>query len=265
MGGSVGRSLDPTNPTDFLGGGTLGKIGSIATGGLLVKPISQGFTKLTGIGSSSNNDSSVPGPFKLNQEQFDADRAAIAAEGAKQYGAANDLGQSQYNQLLQGIGDVGTANTQRAKDLFEQTLPNIAENAQAAHLFDSTGYGQEVARQQANLASDVANREAQLKLGALGQLQGAQQGALGIQNNYGQAGLGRGLSLEDFINQANVAKTIGAQLAPQMPSGKGTAVGGLGAGAAAGAPFGPWGAAIGGGLGYLGGGGLNSSSGGRGK
>jgi len=175
----------------------------------------------------------VPGPFTLDQGQFEGDRAAINAEG-----------QRQYNDTIAGLGEVGKANTKRASELFGSMLPDIAENAQAAHLYDSTGYGQEVARQQAQIASQVANNEAQQRQAALGGLQGFQTGALQ-----------RGLGLEDFINQANVAKTIGAQTAPQPPSSKATGfsrgVAGAGAGSQIGGPFG---AAIGGGAGLLSGG-----------
>jgi hypothetical protein len=131
-------------------------------------------------------------PFTLDPNQLAGDQNAINAQG-----------QSQYDATLKGIGDVSTANTQRAKDLFGQMLPDIAENSQAAHLYDSTGYGQEVARQQSSIASSVANDEAQKKLGALGSLQGFQTGALQ-----------RGLSLEDFTNQAKLAKLRGL---PQVP------------------------------------------------
>ena len=238
MGGSVGNTIGRAGLAGITGG--LSEFGRKDPFGApinnpLHSPIndaahSLGFN-LFGDPLNGGGGQSISGPFRLDQAQFDADRAAIGAEGQKQYDATNTLGQNQYNQSLQGISDLGTANNQRVKDIMAQSLPGIAENAQAAHLYDSTGYGQEVGRQQANLASQVANQEAQLKLGALGQLQGSQQNALGIQNSYGQAGLGRGLSLEDFINQANVAKTIGAQTAPQVGNGKGntgTALSGAG-------------------------------------
>lgn len=163
-----------------------------------------------GINSGNNGPAAIPGPFTLDQGQFEGDRNAINAEGQKQYDAT-----------VAGLGDVSKANTQRVKDLMASSLPGIAENAQAAHLYDSTGYGNEVARQQADIASQVANQEAQQKFQALSGLQGFQTGALQ-----------RGLSLEDFVNQANVAKTIGAQMAPQPPSGKqnfGTVAQGVGA------------------------------------
>lgn len=167
--------------------------------------------------------------FGFDPNQSANDQAAINAEGSKQ-----------YDQTLAGINDLGTAQTQRAKDLFSQMLPDIAENSQAQHLYDSTGYGNEVARQQSSIASQIAEQEAQQRLAALGAKQGFQTGALQ-----------RGMSLADFVNQANVAKSIGATMAPQAPNSKATGLSGATSGAAAGAPFGPWGAAIGGGVGLL--------------
>lgn len=163
-----------------------------------------------------------------------------------------DLGKSQYDQSLKGIEDVTTADTQRVKDLMAQSLPDIAENAQSAHLYDSTGYGQEVARQQAQLASGAAGNEANLKLGALGSLQQMEQ-----------SGLQRQFSLQDYSAQANLAQMLAKSQQPASGKGGGMgALGGAASGATAGAAFGPWGAgigAVGGGLA----GGLSKRPGGK--
>lgn len=242
MGGSAGSYLNPvktfSNATqDAINQGKIlasgkGKLSNFVSGaddiGSLGLGNSLGVTK--GVFGGGGSAAATANPsFNFDPYQSTNDQAAINAEGQKQYG-----------QTLAGINDVSTANTQRAKDLFGEMLPDIAENAQAKHLYDSTGYGQEVGRQQASIASAVANQEAQQKLGALGGLQGFQTGALQ-----------RGMSLEDFVNQANVAKAIGATMMPQAPSSKATGLSGGVSGAAAGAPFGPWGAAIGGGAGLL--------------
>lgn len=197
--------------------------GTILTGGqsTYANPINPGL-----MGGSSNPY--VSGPFGLDPNQMAKDQADITGLGNKQY--ADTLGAIDAN---------SAAQTQRAKDLFGQMLPNIAENSQAAHLYDSTGYGQEVARQQTGIASQVASDAANQKMQALTGRQGFETGALQ-----------RGQSLEDFINQANVAKTLGAQMAPPPPNGKqnfGTVAQGVGAlspyakigkGAVAGGPVG---------------------------
>lgn len=221
VGGTIGQGLGDvfTLGLDRVGGSgnplkAVGSdVGSALTLGSGGHPIMNPLTGQPLYSGASNPY--IAGPFTLDPNQMSGDQAAINSEGQRQYDAT-----------LKGISDVSTANTARAKALFGQMLPDIAENSQAAHLYDSTGYGQEVARQQSNIASEVANQEAQQKLQALSGLQGFQTGALQ-----------RGLSLEDFINQANVAKTIGAQMAPQPPSGKaqfGTVASGIGA-------LSPWG------------------------
>lgn len=190
----------------------------------------------------------TPDPLDFDAQQAAADKASIEAEG-----------QRQYDQNLAAINDSGTAETQRAKDLFGQMLPDIAENSQAAHLYDSTGYGQEVARQQSNIASQVAEQQAQQRLAALTGKQQFQTGA--IQRN---------MSLQDFTNQARVAKAIGATMVPQAPSSKATGMSGGIAGAGTGATIGTsiapgygtaLGALLGGVAGYTGGSNINNKGG----
>lgn len=212
-----GHSVVNPLGNNFLGGGTLGRAaGAGVTGGLseftktnpFGVPINNPLANSFGNGNQSNPY--VSGPFSLDPNQLTADQTNIT-----------NLGNKQYSDTLSGIDTNTAAQTDAASKFFQQSLPDIAENAQAAHLYDSTGYGQEVARQQAALATQVGSQASQEKLSALQGLQGFQTGALQ-----------RGQSLEDFINQANVAKTIGAQMAPQPPSGKqnfGTVAQGVGA------------------------------------
>ncbi len=256
MGGKVGNFLNPTKSfpkatNELIDKGKLlasgkGKAKDFVTAaddlGSLGVGNTMGITDAVfgkGGGGAAANSLADPS-FNFDPNQSVNDQAAI-----------NALGKSQYGDTLQGITDIGTANTQRAKDLFGEMLPDIAENSQTAHLYDSTGYGQEVARQQAEIASQVASGEAQQKQAALSGLQGFQTGALQ-----------RGMGLEDFINQANVAKAIGAQSVPQAPSSKATGMSGAASGAAAGTAIYPgWGTAIGAGVGYLGGSNVNQKGG----
>lgn len=218
MGGSVGGALKKVgnvakyvNPISYIGARGLY---SGVTGGNPVKDIANDY--YPGVGGQDNPY--ISGPFSLDPNQVAGDKADILG-----------LGNKQYSDTLAGIDEYGTAQNKYAKELFSTMLPDIAENSQAAHLYDSTGYGQEVARQQANIASQVAADQAEKRLSALNGRQGFETGALQ-----------RGLSLEDFINQANVAKTIGAQMAPQPASGKsqfGTVAQGVGA-------LAPWASAL---------------------
>lgn len=219
MGGSIGKTIGRAGLAGVTGG--LSEFAQNnpfgGPGGNPINPLAANATKHLGIslfGPGTSNPY-VSGPFGLDPNQVANDQANIT-----------ELGQKQYGDTLAGIDTNATAQNQRVADIMKSSLPGIAENAQAAHLYDSTGYGQEVARQQAQLASGVASDTAAQKLQALSGLQGFQTGALQ-----------RGQSLEDFINQANVAKSIGAQMAPQPASGKqnfGTVAQGIGA-------LSPWG------------------------
>lgn len=219
MGGSVGGAVKNTFSNPVRG---LTAIGTFGTSELARKlgPVPKRLAGLpeelsnsllgTHYGDTGSPDVGGSGPFQLDANQLAANKAEILG-----------LGNKQYADTVSGIDQNVAAQNQHAKDLFGFMLPDIAENAQAAHLYDSTGYGQEVARQQAQIASQTASDAANQRFSALSGRQGFETGALQ-----------RGLSLEDFINQANVAKTIGAQMAPQPPSGKqnfGTVAQGAGA------------------------------------
>ena len=182
-----------------------------------------------GYGGGPDSTDAPNDPFTFDAAQAAADQAAI-----------NNLGEKQYKELIEKAPGI-VSNT------LAQVLPSIAEDYNAGHLINSTAYPQEVARQASNLTQNLV----------LPAITGRQ--------NYQASALQRGLSLEDFVNEANVAKAIGAQMAPQVNNGKGTAVSGLGAGASAGSAFGPWGAAIGAGLGYLAGGGGTKAAQAKGK
>lgn len=242
MGGSVGNTLGRIGSGVFTLGGSeiarnnlpksnpirnaMGIPGTIFSGGLAAED------QMPWVFNNGQQNPYVSGPFSLDPNQVSADISSINAQGEKQYDAATALGDKQYQDLLSGIDTNGTAQTQRARDLFTQMLPDIAENAQAAHLYDSSGYGQEVARQQANIASQVASEQANQRLAALQGRQGTQTSALQGLQGFQTGGLQRGLSLEDFINQANVSKTLGQAFAPQAPTGKqnfGTVASGVGA------------------------------------
>lgn len=178
---------------------------------------------LQGFLGQQGDQGGISGPFSLDPNQLRADQAAISGLGAAQQKAQEDLAQKQYDEFQQQMPET-IANQ------LKQQMPMIAESANAGHVLDSSAYPQEIARQQAYLTQNLA-------LPAFQQLQQQKAAALQAGQGFQQSSLQRGLGLEDFINQANVAKTIGAQMAPQAPSSKsqfGTAASGVGA-------LAPWG------------------------
>lgn len=144
------------------------------------------------------------GPFQVDQAQRSADESAITGLGEKQY-------QETMNELPSAVNNA-----------VLQSLPGVQEKLNSQHLLNSTALPAEIARQQQQFAQSLA-------IPAL-------QGRQGTQT----AALQRGLSLEDFINQANVSKSIGQSFTPQQPSGKqnfGTVASGIGA-------LSPWASAL---------------------
>lgn len=195
----------------------------------------EGFGKrITGQGGNDDSGNRGYPDFSISPEEIAANKAQI-----------NDLANSQYDETTKALtgndpSSLSNLLQEQARNSFARTLPQTAEDYNGGGLLNSTGYQQEVARQQGQLSQDIANR--------LGQ---EQYGALQRKQDFGQSALSRGFSLEDFIRQANVAKAIGAQAAPTVPSGKASGLaGGLG-GAGVGAKFGPVGAGIGGLAGLL--------------
>lgn len=185
-------------------------------------------------------------PFTFDPQQASADQQGIMA-----------LGNQQYDDTLAAIDKNSAAQQDYAGQTVNKMLPGIEENLNSQHLLNSSALPQEIARQATYYGQDLASQRASAIQNALVGKQGFQTGAVQ-----------RGLSLEDFANQAKVAKAIGATVAPQVGNGKGTAVAGLGAGASAGTAVMPgWGTAIGALGGYLagGGGGSTLSSTGKGK
>lgn len=203
----MGGKSSVINPVgnNFLGGGVVGRgLGAVATGGIseftkknpFGAPINNPLARAFGNGDTTNPY--VSGPFSLDPNQFAADRGAI-----------NDLGQKQYDDTLSAIDKNSAAQQDYAAQTLKRMTPDIEEGLNAQHLLNSSALPQELARQASNLSQDVASQRANAIQQALTGKQGFETGALQ-----------RGLSLEDFINQANVSKSIGAQMAPQAPSGK---------------------------------------------
>ena len=245
------------------------------------------FSAFTGM---PTQDRAVPPPYNITQDPFtfdpaqtQADQQSIIDTGTKNADAQNVLGQKQYDQANQFItGDQATRDLARERlsqalinqnqATFKQGLPSTEEALNAQHLLNGSGLGQELARQQGNISTNIANQIG--TLGAQDYTQASDQRAQalqGLQANQGQAlginqaasanSLSRGISLEDFARQAQLAKAIGAQAAPQVPNGKSTGTSAGLAGAGTGATIGSAvpgvgtaiGALIGGGLGYAGG------------
>lgn len=210
MGGSVGKIAGDVgrgvSAVATLGGSEIARnnLGSsnpisqfLGAPGTIATGGASGQTQMPGVfGNQGNPNPYISGPFSLDPNQVTADQNAITG-----------LGQKQYDQTLNELPkDVNNA--------VMQSLPGIQEKLNSQHLLNSSELPHQIAQQQQAFAQNLA-------VPAMQGLQGTQTAALQ-----------RGLSLEDFTNQANVSKSIGAAFTPQQPNGKqnfGTVAQGVGA------------------------------------
>lgn len=258
MGGKVGNYLNPvkaftTATKDLAANGKLLLSGKAKPRNFMSFADdlgSLGLAKNIGLekavfGPEGGNASTDPNAVDQSVLQFDpeqtmADQQSIRDLANKQYGDYQNFSEAERQKLTDAL-------IQASQHTFQQGLPGTMEDLNARHLLNGSGLGQEIARQQGNIATNIADQVGTNTLAL---------DAQAFQGRQAQeaAALSRGLSLQDFARQAQVAKAIGASAAPAVPSGKSSGISAGLAGAGTGFTVGgPWGAAIGGGLGYLGG------------
>lgn len=207
----------------------------------------KGAAQSVGFGGGGTQDSTLQGgAFSISPEQLEAEKLAIENLGRSQYDKNLQFVEKDQSTRASARDALAQALTRQAQSSFQSSLPDTLEDLNSRNLLNSSGVGQEIARQQNKIATDIANQ-----VGVIGAQDidlASQQRAAALAGLQGTetSGLQRQFSLEDFIRQANVAKSIGAQMAPQSPSGKAGALSGGVSGLAAGAPLGLPGAALGG-------------------
>lgn len=230
----MGGAAKALNPKNILRGAAAAA--SMGTSELLQKRPLGLINNPTGFGMFGDQvgpDPSKPSdPFTLDQAQVDADKAAITGLGDKQFAEMNSFNHSDQGNREAARQQLAAALTKQGQDVFSQGLPATEEMLNSQHLLNGSGLGQEIARQQGNLASNIANTVGVQGLNDINRSSDIDLSALQAKQGTGQSALSRGFSLSDFVKQANVAKSIGAQAAPQVSNGKGqtgTLLSGLGA------------------------------------
>ncbi len=213
----------------------------------------------------------IPRDIPFGSDRFDIEREALRQQSQARTALEEILG-------IRGAGrqELASVLAGQQERLFEEAVPNILEQSQAAGLLRSTGTGEALGREAGRLAAGTSEA---LALAGLGDIDVQSQGLQNILNQrlgFQTSGLQRSLSLEDFQREANLAQLLGAQAAPQIDDAgskgfnlgsafRGGAQGAL-TGALVGSAFGQpaAGAAIGG-LGLFAGGGLSGGGQGGGK
>lgn len=238
MGGIMKTTMKGINSTKKIlsGKGNLSDVLSVATG---LPTADRG----TGPGLTA---------LDFHPDEAATDQAAITGLAKSQQDATGAFNVQDQASRAAARAQLSQALTTQGQATFQQGLPATEEMLNSQHLLNSSGLGQEIARQQGNLATNIANTVGVQGASDIDRASNINLSALqGFQNQQAQA-QSRVFSLQDFARNAQVAQALGSQAAPQV-SGKSAGVsGGLagaGSGATAGSAFGPWGAAIGGVLG----------------
>lgn len=176
------------------------------------------------------------------------DQSVIEQEG---------LRQSEQNRLAfeaerairgQRLKDTAAFLSSEEDRKFGEAQPGIYEDLNKRGLLRSTGLGDALAREKAKLSGESAAVLAQQGLSDRDAEVGGIKDILAKSQQFQTSGLERRFTLEDFNREADMAKALGAQYAPQVKGGKsvlGGILAGAGAGASAGSSMGPVGTGIG--------------------
>lgn len=227
MGGSVGKTIGRAGLAGVTGG--LSEFAQANPFGASVNnpinPLASDLTKHLGIGlfgpAQGQSNPYIPGQFSLDPNQLANDTSGINNLADQQYKDIQSYNTSDQNTRAQSRQALSDALTKQSQAYFNQGLPATEETLNAQHLLNGSGLGQEIARQQGNLAANIANQVGVQGSNDINRASDIELAGLQGKQGLNQSALSRGFSLEDFINQANVAKTIGAQTAPQVSNGKG--------------------------------------------
>lgn len=187
------------------------------------------------------------------------DQSIIEQEGQRQAEQSRQAYEAENSLRTQRLTDLAGLLTKQSNDQLNVDSPGIYEDLNSRGLLRSSGLGEALAREKAQLATTNANTLTQQGLTDRdAQIQGIQD-ILAQTQSFQTSGLERKFTLEDFQKEADLSRQLGASYAPQIQGGKSVlsgVLGGVGTGAAAGGAIGgPWGAGIGAVLGGAAGGG----------
>lgn len=161
------------------------------------------------------------GPFTISPEELAAQRASVEGLGKQQFDETNNFITGDQAARAAARRNLAESLTNQGQAVFQQSLPATEERLNAQHLLNGSGLGQEIARQQSNLATNIANTVGTLGANDIDLASQERAGALGAFHGMQTGGLQRQQSLEDLIRSANLAKQTGAALAPApQQSGK---------------------------------------------
>lgn len=154
-----------------------------------------------------------------NDISISSDRGKVEEEAAREQGQSQTSLDAQTAYRKQGLNDLAGILATNQKNLLDQSVPDLAEQANNQGIFRSTGYGNILANKASQLTSATQN---QLALQGIQNQNLTAAGMGDINDNklaMQQAGLQRQFTLDDFSKNVDAAKGIAIASQPQ-PQGK---------------------------------------------
>lgn len=183
------------------------------------------------------------------------DQSIIEQEGLRQQEQQRQAYEAERGIRAQRLTDLQALLTKQNDRQFSENAPGVYEDLNSRGLLRSSALGDALAKERAKLEAGTAEQFAQQGLTDRDADISGIDKILQSTQSFQTSGLERKFTLEDFNRESDIARTLGAQVAPTVKSGKsvlGGVASGAGAGAAAGTAISPgWGTAIGAGLGAV--------------
>lgn len=144
-----------------------------------------------------------------------SDRGQIEREGIREQGQAQQGLDERTAFRKNALNDLAGILAKQQSEAFSRSVPQLAEDANTGGIFRSTGYGEALARKQAQLTSDTSN---QLALKGISDRDLTAAGMGDITDNrlaMQQSGLQRQFTLDDFAKNVDVAKALAEASKPE--------------------------------------------------
>lgn len=157
----------------------------------------------------------IPLDIELGSDQYNLER-----EGIRQRMQQEQVAGEQTTKRRSLLTDLSGLLQNQATISRERAIPEIAEQANVAGIYRSTGFGQALADNELQLQQDIAStlgnkalEYGETDVNVLGDILSNQQG-------FQSAGVERKFSLDDFARQAAYARELAMLSKPAEPKGK---------------------------------------------
>jgi hypothetical protein len=149
---------------------------------------------------------------------FDTERFKIEREGIRQAQQTKKTAAEQATRRQQGLTDLAKLLSERDSRMFKDAIPEIAEEAQAKGILNTSGYGEKLARERARLEAGSSEQIAQQALSDRDLDTNSLASILSAQQGFQKDALSREFSVDDYTKQTRDALALAKS---QQPESKG--------------------------------------------